>query len=147
MRSLALAALAASALSLAPPGAPRTLKTRRSAAVAEPDAKAKVSSANAKRQVGNDAFLNKDLRARARGGTGVTSTSKLKVGIVGAGLAGMVCAMDLADAGAISASRGAVAPSRHRRDSCPSHNEVGGFFFEFEAIRTESSDRDAPRRS
>ena len=26
-------------------------------------------------------------------------------------------------------------PSRHRRDSCPSHNEVGGFFFEFEAIR------------
>ena len=99
MRSLALAALAASALSLAPPGAPRHLKTRRQAAVAEPDAKAKVSSANAKRQVGNDAFLNKDLRARARGGTGVTSKSKLKVGIVGAGLAGMVCAMDLADAG------------------------------------------------
>ena len=96
---LAVAALAASALSLAPPGAPRTLKTRRTAAVAEPDAKAKVSSANAKRQVGNDAFLNKDLRARARGGTGVTSKSKLKVGIVGAGLAGMVCAMDLADAG------------------------------------------------
>merc|ERR1719310_1894312 len=30
---------------------------------------------------------------------GVTSKSKLKVGIVGAGLAGMVCAMDLADAG------------------------------------------------
>ena len=85
MRSLALAALAASALSLAPPGAPRHLKTRRQAAVAEPDAKAKVSSANAKRQVGNDAFLNKDLRARARGGTGVTSKSKLKVGIVGAG--------------------------------------------------------------
>ena len=25
-------------------------------------------------------------------------------------------------------------PSRHRRDSCPSHNEVGGFFFDFEAI-------------
>ena len=96
---LAVAALAATALSLAPPGAPRTLKTRRQAAVAEPDAKAKVSSANAKRQVGNDAFLNKDLRARARGGTGVTSKSKLKVGIVGAGLAGMVCAMDLADAG------------------------------------------------
>merc|ERR1711871_726484 len=73
--------------------------TRRQAVVSEPDAKAKVSSANAKRQVGNDAFLNKDLRARARGGTGVTSNSKLKVGIVGAGLAGMVCAMDLADAG------------------------------------------------
>ena len=50
------------------------------------------------------------------------------------------------DAGAISASRGAAAPSRHRCDSCPSHDEVGGFFFEFEAIRTEASDRDAPRR-
>ena len=99
MRSLALAALAATAVALAPPGAPRTLKTRRQAAVAEPDAKAKVSSANAKRQVGNDAFLNKDLRARARGGTGVVNDAKLKIGIVGAGLAGMVCAMDLADAG------------------------------------------------
>ena len=91
--------LAASAAALAPPGAPRTLKTRRAAVVSEPDAKAKVSSANAKRQVGNDAFLNKDLRARARGGTGVVNDAKLKIGIVGAGLAGMVCAMDLADAG------------------------------------------------
>ena len=99
MRPLLLAGLCASAAALAPPGAPRTLKTRRQAAVAEPDAKAKVSSANAKRQVGNDAFLNKDLRARARGGTGVVNDAKLKIGIVGAGLAGMVCAMDLADAG------------------------------------------------
>ena len=33
-------------------------------------------------------------------------------------------------------------PSRRRRDSCPSHDDVGGFVFEFEAIRT----RDAPRR-
>ena len=40
--------------------------------------------------------------------------------------------------GTISASRGAAAPSRHRRDSCPSHHEVGGFFLDFEA--------DAPRR-
>jgi hypothetical protein len=47
---------------------------------------------------------------------------------------------------ALAASRGAAVPSRHRRDSCPSHNEVGGFFFDFGAIRTESSDRDAPRR-
>jgi hypothetical protein len=147
MRHLALAALAATALSLAPPGAPRTLKTRRQAAVAEPDAKAKVSSANAKRQVGNDAFLNKDLRARARGGTGVVNDAKLKIGIVGAGLAGMVCAMDLADAGAISASRRVEAPSRRRRDSCPSHEVVAGFFVEFEAIRTVSSEYDAPRRS
>ena len=37
----------------------------------------------------------------------------------------------------ISASRCVETPSRRRRDSCPSHNEVGGFFFEFEAIRTE----------
>ena len=48
--------------------------------------------------------------------------------------------------GAISASRGAAAPSRHRCDSCSSDEVVGGFFFEFEAVRTESSDRDAPRR-
>ena len=46
----------------------------------------------------------------------------------------------------ISASRGAAAPSRHRRDSCPSDEVVGGLFFDFEAIRTEASDRDAPRR-
>jgi calcium/calmodulin-dependent protein kinase I len=50
------------------------------------------------------------------------------------------------DKRSISASRGAAAPSRHRRDSCPSHHEVGGFFFEFEVVRTASSDRDAPRR-
>ena len=46
----------------------------------------------------------------------------------------------------ISASRGAAAPSRHRRDSCPSDEVGGGFFFDFEAIWTESSDHDAPRR-
>ena len=49
--------------------------------------------------------------------------------------------------GPISASRSATVPSRHRRVSCPSDEVVGGFFFEFEAVRTESSDRDAPRRS
>ena len=37
-------------------------------------------------------------------------------------------------------------PSLHSNDSCPSHDDVSGLFFEFEAIRTESSDRDAPRR-
>ena len=46
----------------------------------------------------------------------------------------------------ISASRGAAAPSRHRRDSCPPDEVVGSLFFDFEAIRTEASDRDAPRR-
>ena len=35
-------------------------------------------------------------------------------------------------AGLISASRRVEAPSRHRRDSCPSHDDVGGFFVEFE---------------
>ena len=49
--------------------------------------------------------------------------------------------------GAISASRRVETPSRHRRDSCPSDEVVGGFFFEFEANRAESSDRDAPRCS
>ena len=29
-------------------------------------------------------------------------------------------------------------PSRHRRDSCPSHNEGGGFFPDFELFRTAS---------
>ena len=33
-----------------------------------------------------------------------------------------------AKGGTISASRGAAVPSRHRRDSWPSHNEVGGLF-------------------
>ena len=50
-------------------------------------------------QLGNSGFLNQDLMERARKGPGVRSDSKLKVGIVGAGLAGMVAAMDLADAG------------------------------------------------
>ena len=135
MRPLLLVGLCATAAALAPPGAPRTLKTRRQAAVAEPDAKAKVSSANAKRQVGNDAFLNKDLRARARGGTGVVNDAKLKIGIVGAGLAGMVCAMDLADAGMISASRRVVVFSLHSYDSYPSDEAGGGFFFDFEPFR------------
>ena len=48
--------------------------------------------------------------------------------------------------GAISASRGAAVPSRHRRASSPGDEVVGGLFFDFEAVRTESSDRDAPRR-
>ena len=42
---------------------------------------------------------------------------------------------------AISASRGAAAPSRHRGDSCPSDEVVGGFFFDFGAIRTASRPR------
>ena len=57
------------------------------------------TSESAKAQVGNDAFLNEALGDRALKGPGVVSKSKLKIGIVGAGLAGMVAAMDLADAG------------------------------------------------
>ena len=37
----------------------------------------------------------------------------------------------------ISASRGTAMPSRLRCDSCPSDEVVGGFFFDFEAIRTD----------
>lgn len=53
----------------------------------------------ARKQIGNDAFLNRALGKRARDGPGTVSKSKLRVGIVGAGLAGMVAAMDLVDAG------------------------------------------------
>jgi AP-3 complex subunit sigma len=41
----------------------------------------------------------------------------------------------------ISASRGAAAPSRHRRASSPGEEVVGGFFFDIEAVRTESRPR------
>ena len=37
-------------------------------------------------------------------------------------------------------------PSRRRRDSCPSDEVVGSFLRDFEAVRTASRDRDAPRR-
>eukprot|EP00591_Stephanopyxis_turris_P009507 CAMPEP_0195522214 /NCGR_PEP_ID=MMETSP0794_2-20130614/20125_1 /TAXON_ID=515487 /ORGANISM="Stephanopyxis turris, Strain CCMP 815" /LENGTH=604 /DNA_ID=CAMNT_0040651911 /DNA_START=45 /DNA_END=1859 /DNA_ORIENTATION=+ len=56
-------------------------------------------STGAKKQVGNDSFLNKDLMARAQNGPGKKNEEKLSIGVVGAGLAGMVAAMDLADAG------------------------------------------------
>ena len=57
------------------------------------------TSDGAKTQIGNDSFLNEDLMARAQNGPGKINKEKLKIGIVGAGLAGMVAAMDLADAG------------------------------------------------
>jgi len=57
------------------------------------------TSAGAKNQVGNDAFLNKNLMARAQNGPGKVNEESLNIGIIGAGLAGMVAAMDLADAG------------------------------------------------
>jgi len=57
------------------------------------------TSDGAKSQVGNDSFLNEDLMARAQNGPGKKNKEKLKIGIVGCGLAGMIAAMDLADAG------------------------------------------------
>jgi hypothetical protein len=47
---------------------------------------------------------------------------------------------------AISASRRVETPSRHRRASSPGEEVVGGLFVEFEAVRTASSEYDAPRR-
>ena len=43
-------------------------------------------------------------------------------------------------------SRRPAVPSRRRRDSCPSSDEMGGFCFDSEAVRTVSSEYDAPRR-
>jgi len=57
------------------------------------------TSEGAKQQIGNDSFLNENLMARAQNGPGKKNEESLKIGIVGAGLAGMVAAMDLADAG------------------------------------------------
>ena len=56
-----------------------------------------LQSEGAAQQVGNDAFLNKKLMDRAIKGPGVKNDKKLKIGIVGAGLAGMVAAMDLVE--------------------------------------------------
>ena len=41
------------------------------------------TSESAKKQIGNDAFLNKDLMARSQNGPGIKNTEKLKIGIVG----------------------------------------------------------------
>ena len=63
------------------------------------DADAAFASEDAKKQIGNDAFLNTNLMQRAMSGPAKKNSERLKIGIVGAGLAGMVAAMDLADAG------------------------------------------------
>lgn len=57
------------------------------------------TSEGAKGQIGNQAFLNEKLQSRAFNGPAMKNEEKLRIGIVGAGLAGMVAAMDLADAG------------------------------------------------
>mmetsp|Transcript_5814 Transcript_5814/g.14181 ORF Transcript_5814/g.14181 Transcript_5814/m.14181 type:complete len:615 (-) Transcript_5814:65-1909(-) len=57
------------------------------------------TSDGAKSQIGNDSFLNENLMSRAQNGPGKKNEEQLHIGIVGAGLAGMIAAMDLADAG------------------------------------------------
>ena len=71
-----------------------TIRMSTTSAPADTDLK----SESAKKQIGNDSFLNEDLMAHAQNGPGVKNNKKLKISIVGAGLAGMVAAMDLADA-------------------------------------------------
>ena len=44
------------------------------------------TSESAKKQIGNDSFLNKDLMARAQNGPGVKNQEKLNIGIVGTSL-------------------------------------------------------------
>eukprot|EP00536_Pseudo-nitzschia_multiseries_P009752 jgi/Psemu1/201585/e_gw1.282.68.1 len=60
---------------------------------------ATLTSDGATSQIGNDSFLNENLMARAQNGPGKKNEESLKIGIIGAGLAGMIAAMDLADAG------------------------------------------------
>mmetsp|Transcript_17944 Transcript_17944/g.20680 ORF Transcript_17944/g.20680 Transcript_17944/m.20680 type:complete len:582 (+) Transcript_17944:131-1876(+) len=93
VRALCFCGIAAA---FAPSFAPRQYGSlKMSTTVKEPD----FTSDSAEQQIGNDAFLNKDLMARALNGPGKKNKERLKIGIIGAGLAGMVAAMDLADAG------------------------------------------------
>jgi zeta-carotene desaturase len=74
-----------------------TSTTRVSSTVPQTDPS--FTSEGAKKQIGNGAFLNEDLMSRAQNGPGVVNKESLRIGIVGAGLSGMIAAMDLADAG------------------------------------------------
>ena len=51
------------------------------------------------------------------------------------------------DSGAFAVSRGAAAPSRHRRDSRSSDEVVGGLFFDFEPFRIVTRCRTQARTS
>jgi len=99
-RSIALlVSVAAVAISSCSAFVPRSTSGRISAplySTAEPPT---FTSDGAKSQIGNDSFLNENLMARAQNGPGKKNNESLKIGIVGAGLAGMIAAMDLADAG------------------------------------------------
>lgn len=93
---VACGSAAALSVGTVPVRRPHAMQPLRASMVAEAPT---LTSDGAKAQIGNGAFLNKALSGRAKSGPGVVSKSKLKIGIVGAGLAGMVAAMDLADAG------------------------------------------------
>ena len=102
MVRLSLAAsvlLVASASAFAPSSLPMPRTQTSALRMSTIDADATFASEDAKKQIGNDAFLNTNLMQRAMSGPANKNTEKLKIGIVGAGLAGMVAAMDLADAG------------------------------------------------
>ena len=76
-----------------------TVAHQRPSSLSPLTAVADFTSEGAKQQVGNDSFLNQDLMSRAQNGPGIVNKESLKIGIVGCGLAGMIAAMDLADAG------------------------------------------------
>mmetsp|Transcript_7206 Transcript_7206/g.14784 ORF Transcript_7206/g.14784 Transcript_7206/m.14784 type:complete len:612 (-) Transcript_7206:40-1875(-) len=90
---------AASAFHVSSPSVSSTSRAFRTLSMSTATPSSDFQSESARRQIGNDAFLNQNLMARAQNGPGKTNASKLKIGIVGAGLAGLVAAMDLADAG------------------------------------------------
>lgn len=81
------------------PSVQRSVGVKRTALRSSTAVDPSFTSEGAKQQVGNNAFLNEDLMSRAQQGPGKVNEESLNIGIVGAGLAGMVAAMDLADAG------------------------------------------------
>jgi len=94
-----LAAVAAVATSSCSAFVPRSATGRSTAPLHSTTADPSFTSEGAKQQIGNNSFLNENLMARAQNGPGKKNEESLKIGIVGAGLAGMIAAMDLADAG------------------------------------------------
>lgn len=99
-RSIAvLAAVALAATSSCSAFVPRAVTNAKTAPLQSSTATGDFTSDGAKSQIGNDSFLNEDLMSRAQYGPGKKNKESLKIGIVGCGLAGMIAAMDLADAG------------------------------------------------
>jgi zeta-carotene desaturase len=90
-----LSLLAGAASGFVAPSKPIRLETLQKSTIED----SSFTSEGAKKQIGNDSFLNEDLMSRAQNGPGKKNQESLRIGIVGAGLSGMVAAMDLADAG------------------------------------------------